>query len=294
MLNPTFVSDQKQVDVGSAPSLVIEYKNKDPLEVTDFANSLFAVANEFKHYSETVERGSEAEIPDFRLFVKEMKEGSIIAVLEAYAVTHPLAATVAGTVTAVKGVNEIVKFGDHLKTAYNSLLNPAPKKPELTKSSLDNVDAIFRPTSKDDGSHIVINVTGNDNKIQILNATSNESSTVRKAAKKELKNLAIPAQESKERVTLTWYQVRKGNSDKWDRAVISSISDSPFKCVFQNETVKAAILADAENLFKFAYVVDVMVERVRGKISCYKIMGLYNKIALPDPPAPPPRRIRGA
>lgn len=285
------MSDEKQIDVGSVPTLVIEYKNKGPIEVTDFANSLFAVANEFKHFSETSEKSTEAS--EARLYVKEMKEGSIIAVLESLPTAHMLAETIttgvaaASVVTAVaKHGNEIVKFAGHVKTVFGYLLSPSSKKPELTKSSLENVSSIFRPTAKDDGSQIVINVTGNNNKILILQANSNDSESVGKAAKQELKKLALPAQETNEKVVLTWFQVRKGSSDKGDRAIIKAISDKPHKCVFHNETVKAAILADAENLFRFAYVVDVLVERLRGKISCYKIMGLYSKIPLDEQPPP--------
>lgn len=265
----------------TTPSLTIQYKNTRPLEVGDFADSLYAVANEYKRFVEN-KAGDATDAPEFRLFVKEMREGSIIAVLEALPSFHDMAVTAGVGLVAlpsISQVNDIYDFAGHLKVTFDYLLHSVGKKPELNKASLDNVNSIVEPTAKDQGSQLIINVTGNNN-VLVLNASSLDTNAVQNAAKRELKSLALPAQQSYERVILTWYQVRKDSSDKGDRAIIESVSERPYKCVFQNETVKAAILADAENLFKFAYFVDVMVERIRGKIICYKIMGLYDKIPL--------------
>ena len=263
----------------ASPSLTVEYKNKQPVEVADFANSLFAVANEYKRFTEI--RHADSEVPEVRLYVKEMREGSIIAILQPLQPTIDFTvATAVAAIPSIANVNDIIEFGGHLRDAVRFLLGASGKRPELTKSSLENVNSIVEPTAKDQGAQLIINVTGNNNKMLVINASSLDSNAVQNAAKRELKNLALPAQESYEKVILTWYQVRKDRSDKGDRAIIESISDRPFRCVFQNETVKAAILADEENLFKFAYYVDVMVERIKGKIICYKIMGLYEKISL--------------
>ncbi len=267
-----------------SPALTIQFKNTRPIEVGDFADSLYAVANEYKRFVET-KNSYTAEAPEFRLFVKEMREGSIVAVLEALPTIQDMAVATGVTAIALPSIaqiNDIYDFAGHLKTTFDYLLKSAGKRPALNKASLENVASIVEPTAKDPGSKIIINVTGNNNNVMVLDASSLDSNALQNASKRELKNLALPAQETYEKVILTWYQVRKDSSDKGDRAIIESIADRPYKCVFQNETVKAAILADAENLFKFAYYVDVMVERIRGKIICYKIMGLYDKIALGD------------
>lgn len=268
----------------AAPALTIQFKNTRPIEVGDFADSLYAVANEYKRFVET-KNSNVAEAPEFRLFVKEMREGSIVAVLEALPSANDMVVYATAGIAALPSitqVNDIYDFAGHLKSSFDYLLKAVGKRPALNKTSLENISSIVEPTAKDPGSKIIINVTGNNNNVMVLDASSLDSNAVQNASKRELKNLALPAQESHERVILTWYQVRKDSSDKGDRAIIESIDDRPYKCVFQNETVKAAILADAENLFKFAYYVDVMVERIRGKIICYKIMGLYDKIALGD------------
>jgi hypothetical protein len=247
--------------------LTVEIKNQHPVELVDLTQSLLSFADEYKRYFSKNEDPCVAE--DVRLYVKEMRSGSIIADLVANA---PYA------LPMIENANTIFEFVSYLKGATDYLLGKSTEKPPLEKANYENFVRILEPVSKDNGSQLnigAININ-NVNAPVTININSLESNAAQNAARRELDALKEPSTGIHEKVLLYWYQARNDpRSDRGDRAIIESIASNPVKVIFVNESIKAKILSSSENPFTLAYVVDVAVETIKGKPALYRILDIH-------------------
>src|ERR1035438_647675 len=245
--------------------LTVEIKNQSPVELVDLTESLLSFADGYKRYFAKNDDPIVAQ--DVRLYVKEMRSGSIIADLIAQA---PYA------LPLIENANTVFEFIEYLKRATDYLLGKSREKPALEKANYENFVRILEPVSKDSGSQLnigAININNPQAPITI-NLSSLESNAAQNAARRELEALKEPVTGMHEKVLLYWYQARNDpRSNRGDRAIIESIASGAVKAVFANESIKAKILS--EDLFNLAYVVDVAVETIKGKPALYRILELH-------------------
>jgi hypothetical protein len=246
-------------------TLRIEIKNRRPVEVGDFTSSLQALAEEFKSQIEA--RDPEIAAADVRLYVKEVRTGSIIAELVAIAPQ---------TLQLVSYTNAVVGFYKHMKSAYDWLSGDAEQRPALDKQSLHNLSQIVEPVAKESGSQINIGVVHGS---LVLNVDSQRANAIQNRARKELEALAEPSKGVHEKVLLRWYQARGGDvkSKAGDRAIIESVSKVAVKTICANDAIKSQMILEEENPFREAYIVDVMVDTINGKPALYKILAVHDK-----------------
>jgi hypothetical protein len=253
--------------------LTIKIDNKHPVELTEFTSAFLAMGEEYKRY--ITKNDTTAVDEDIRLYIKEIKTGSIIADLQALA---PLA------LPFVENATTIIGFTAHIKTGIDFLLGKSNEKPELEKQSYENLSVILAPVAKDNGSQINFSPTVNGNVVLNLNVSSLEANAVQNACAREIAQLKEPETGFHDKVLLYWYQARNDTKSKTgDRAIVESISPANVKTIFATESIKAKmILDDHENPFKSGYVVDVAVETVNGRPKLYKITEFYERIDLEE------------
>lgn len=245
--------------------LTIEIKNKRPIELGDFTSSLLSLANEFKRKLEL--ENPEIAVADVRLYIKEVRSGSIVADLVALA---PQA------LQLVSYSNAVVSFYKHIKGAYDYLSGASENKPDLDRASYENLARIVEPIAKDSGSQL--NIGALHGPLYYFNVGSQEANAIQNRVRKEIEALAEPSKGLREKVLLYWYQARgDAKSKTGDKAIIESISVAPVKTICVTDAIKLQMILDEENPFKEAYIVDVMVETIRGKPSLYKILSLHDK-----------------
>jgi hypothetical protein len=247
--------------------LTVEIKNQSPVELVDLTQSLLSFADEYKRYFAKNEDPIVAD--DVRLYVKEMRSGSIIADLIAKA---PYA------LPLIENANTVFGFMEYVKSAADYLLGKSTNKPALEKVNYENFIRILEPISKDNGSQLNIGAINihNVNAPVTINVNSLESNAAQNAARRELDAMKEPVTGMHEKVLLYWYQARNDpHNNKGDRAIIESISTTSVKVVFVNESIKAKILASSENPFTLAYIVDVAVETIKGKPALYRILDMH-------------------
>jgi hypothetical protein len=75
-----------------------------------------------------------------------------------------------------------------------------------------------------------------------------------------------------------WWQTRNDTSQTGDRAIIESISTKPVKVILESEQIKANMLKLDENLFKHAFIIDVDVETIEGRVAFYKVIDVHEGI----------------
>src|SRR5688572_25583991 len=94
----------------SQSTLTIEIKNAKPVELADLTRAFLAFSDEFGRMVEASE--PEAAAADVRLYVKELRTGSIIA--DVVAISPQL-------LQGVSYANAVWSFAKHLKGAYDFL-----------------------------------------------------------------------------------------------------------------------------------------------------------------------------
>jgi hypothetical protein len=253
-----------------AAQLVVKINNNAPIEVSDFARSMLSLGNEYQRFLGT---GEYAATPDdVKLFVRDVRSGSITATLAAFA---PAA------IPFIEHADSIVEFAKHLKTMYEWLRGEGSGKPaKLDKTTLQNLNYIVEPVAKDAASQLnisAINIQGG--LVVNLPITSLDANAIQNHIRRELDALAEPVTGLHEQVVMYWAQAR-GAGKVGDKARIESLYKGDVKVRFTDDQLKSSMLHKQPYPFGTAFVVDVVVETVRERPVLYKVMRLHEVIPL--------------
>jgi hypothetical protein len=262
--------------------LTFDFKNTRPVELTDYTLSMLGLAKEFKCF--VAEDSPEGGEPDIKLYVRSVREGSIITDLVANA--HNL-------LPIFDYVKPVAEFGLFLKGAISKLLKKpdAPPGP-LAKHSLENLSQILEPVCKDSGSQLNISTPVNVYGNVTFNITSLEANAAQNEIRNQLEELKEPVTGYHSQVVMYLYQARNDSASRaGDRAIIESISKQNVKTIFASEALKTKVLhPDEGSPFDQSYIVDVDVETVHGKPALYKVKDVHG--AIEQMRLPPPPKIR--
>ena len=174
----------------------------------------------------------------------------------------------------MSSANTVLEFHTYLYRAYEYLNGKGGadcERPNLDKTSLQNLSNIVEPIAKDRASQI--NINGPNSNVYI-SLTSHDANAIQNAARKQIEALTIPERALHEKVLLYWYQARVDTSSRaGDRGIIESFSSpSAVKVICATDSIKAQMILNESNPFREAYIVDVMVETIRGKPAVYSVL----------------------
>jgi hypothetical protein len=254
-------------------SLIFKIENKRPIELIDLTKSLFSVSNQFSDYVSRV--GNSKEEREAKLYIKEIKSGSVIIELIEYASV--------GMIPFIENVNTIVGFADNLKRAIKYYLTDEGEKPETTINDLKDIATILNPVAKDKGSQMFVHTTINGNVELTINLNSNDANTVQNRIKQEILGLKIEEilNDTYERVALKLYQARSDiRSKTGNKGIIEEIDEKPLNIVFHNDKTKEQILQAEINPLKSIFIVDVKIINVDKKPTIYKILKLHESFEI--------------
>lgn len=249
--------------------LTIKISNSEPVEVSDFAKSMMSLANDYENIST-----SNPKQPA-KLYIKEIRNGSIIAVLAPIA---PLAGQL-----FTEHFDLIENYAAFLKSVFDWLLNNG-EKPQINIRNLNNISNLVSPVANDKGATINI-CTGNSSSNNAFNITVNYygANTVQNKARQEIEKM----KEDEEteiagdytQVLMYWAQIAATKNT--DQAIIESISPRPIK-VIMDENVKQDLILAEPYPFSKVHIVDVNVQTYKGKPKLYKITRYYSSLDKKD------------
>ena len=248
--------------------LVIEIKNRYPVELIDFATSMASIGGE---YTKFIASGANAARPeDVKLFVKEVRTGSIITELVAIA---PYA------IPFIEHADTIVEYAKHLKTFYDWFSGRSKERPTtIDKTTLQNLSSIVEPVAKDSASQMnvgAVNIQGN--LVMHFSLTSLEANAAQNGIRRELEAMREPSTGLHEQVVMYWAQARNNpEGTAGDKVRIESIFRGDVKVRFANDALKARMLYDEPFPFMKAYIVDVTVETIEGRPALFKVLKLHD------------------
>lgn len=250
--------------------LTIHIENKNPIELIDFTNSFESLGNEY--YKFLAENSEFRLHPETKLYVKEIKTGSIITVLSDL---------VPAVIPFVENSNSVIEFTKFLKTGYEYFLGKSKEKPkEFDLKDCNNFNNIIKPVAKDNGSNIIFTGDFNFGDVTVnINYNSIEANAIQNGIAKEKLLLKEPAKKIEENVLFYWDSAKyDGNSKSVDKGFVDSLSSNSLKVIFDTQDTKTKMLDMDENPFHFSFLVDIEVMTVQNIPTVYKIIKLHEAI----------------
>jgi len=240
-------------------TLKLDYSQ--PVELVDLSLALLSFGNEYARFSNTSEQG----IPESKLYLHKIEQGSIIAEFVAIA---SQGSVFIDNATALQG------FALKLQEVIGYFLGGQKDKPAMDKKQLDQYEAFLQPVAKDPGGQWLI--SGNEN----VNITINhiEANAIQNGIKRERELLKEPVSGLHEQVVLVFKQTSGDSPKVGNRAVVESISKNKVKTVFADKSVHDDMLMGVENPLTGGYLVDVRVETIDDKPALYKILRFHERI----------------
>ena len=243
------------------PLLTVRYENRNPVDLLDLGNSLSAIAERYRRLDKLKNRRRGG-----RLYVRQMRSGSIIADL------MPLV----DQVSAIGDYREVLAaFVTNLDDLFRGFMLYESHLPRRTsRPDARQVQRILRPTAKDGGSQIFININveGDLHISAPIQVNSDEANEILKGARRFEREGPVPEGVPFEREVLYVTQARdEGRSKSADRGIIEGISDEQVQLNYESDRIRREILGRPENPFRLLFVVDGEVQAVGNKPVSYTI-----------------------
>lgn len=249
--------------------LTVNIKNQSPVDLIDFAQSMISLGAEYSDY--IAESNSHLVSDEIKLYIKEIRPGSIITELVALApALMPFA----------EHANTVIDFTGHMKSCIDFLKGMGSRPEKLDKQTLTRVSKFVEPIAKDSGSILQLDASNNTGNITI-NINSLEANAIQNKASREIEKLNEPIVGLHKQVVLYWTQTRSDNR-KGYKGIIESISEKEVKVLFENDEIQYEMIHGEEQIYEKAYVVDAYVETIKDKPAAYRIMKFHEAIDLPE------------
>jgi hypothetical protein len=264
----------------SESKLLIEIKNKRPIELMDLTESMNGLGVQYNRF--LTERGGSSS--SSKLYVREMRTGSVIIEL-----MEMLPAT--AMFANLENYNNVIDFAKHLQSVYNffrgTSVSDSPMTVEATPyvddfsvSELRNYSSIVEPVAKDNGS--IVNISGefNNSPVVVLNIPHADANVIQNEISRLIKDSKESISGFRSNVVFYWHTIKSNSKTKTgDKGIIEALSLSPVKIMFSSDqTKKVMAFMENENPMLMGYVVDVDVQTIQGKPVLYNILKVHSTI----------------
>lgn len=250
--------------------LTVEVKNSRPVDLIDLTNSLAAFAEAFKDFAN--DKTGDPLPDNMRLYVKEIRSGSIIA---------DLIALNDQAEWLVKNAEVFGAFAANLNDiAHFFLGKPHNLKEPPTVKQAKQLAQIVDPVAKDYGSQMNINVTdgGTVNIHQHVHFVPTEANAIQNQVARYV-GPKLPAEMKFFDQLMVLEQVKNSPSSKsGDRGIIETINTKAVKLQFVSEEVKRKVLELKENPLQCVFLVDVDVRSIEGRPMLYRVLDVKDII----------------
>src|SRR5438270_2560774 len=183
----------------TAPAvLTYRLQNSQPIELLDLAASLTAIGEQFRKFMR--EHGTDIASEDVRLYIKEVRDGSVVADLVALAQQLSL---------APPDLAWIVQFAEQLSSLYDFFRgDKTGAPPPLERAEYDRLAQIVDPVAKDNGGQLNISAASG----AVVNVNINMNSTEANAVQNRIRRYRDRMPDTLTGVhhdqVFFWYQVR--------------------------------------------------------------------------------------
>jgi hypothetical protein len=276
--------EQITMHAGAPGTLTFKFDNTAPVAVDDLTASLKALSQAYEDF--LIASGHVPPDEGVKLYIAELRTGSIIATLQALADQARLVFGDQGFADTVSYLfdhaDTLAGFVTQLGELIEFFLGVRKMEEPPTKKAADQVIKLFEPLAKDSSGQLAIQFNG-DVKIGTVNViyNSQQANAVQNSAKRYL-GPSLPSSRVLLDEVLTLHQV-KGvpKAQAGDKGIIETVSKSPVKLWYASDDIKRSILELHENPFRLAFIVDVDVKTVDDKPALYKVLTLKDSFERP-------------
>jgi hypothetical protein len=247
--------------------LTYTLNNVRPVELLDLTHSLLALGEQYRRFAND---HSEASADDYRLYVREVRTGSIVIDLITYAtqpqILAPFTPVLIGYANELGDWFELFKGVKDAKDIKEMMFGKS-------KKDLQEISDIIEPAAKDAGSGI--HITAAQGAVIVVNSSINwtEANAGQNALRRHIEHIPVPTTGIHHDQVLYWYQMHQDRAAKpGDKAIIERLWSKPVKVRITSDDIKRKMLDDADNPFKKFYVVDVDVTESQNRPVLYKIL----------------------
>ncbi len=262
--------------------LDVKLEYSQPVELADLTLSLQGLARSYKRYATQ----HDIDVGDaVKLYVREIKSGSVIVDLVNDTLAHAVAA---GPVIAGMALPELTSkakllldFAKFVKGTYDFFRGSAPKPADLTAPHIRDLSNVLEPVAKDSNGNVSINARDNAQVYVQVTVNQTDANAIQNKAVKEIEILKAPEQTIHRQVLLYWHKATADMvSAPSDRAIIDAITDKPLRVFFPDGDVltKATMIAGKSNPFTAGFLVDVELQTLKGEPYAYKVTHLYEEL----------------
>ncbi|OTG79917.1 hypothetical protein B9T33_10365 [Acinetobacter sp. ANC 5054] len=252
----------------------IEYSNK--IELAHYINSLNSVNSEYSNYISKA--NTHLQPNDIKLFVNEIRSGSIITDLIAYSPTM---------LAFAEHANTLLDFTKHIANTINLLKNNPTheiiKEEKINTTSLNNMQGLVEPILTDRNGNISFEgVNFGDNCIVNVTINSSDANDIYNKAQSVKDFRPTPDTNIKEQVLLVFTQTNSSTKNtNNDKGVIESISKNTIKIRFANDSLKKEMFFK-QHPYGVAFIVDVEIQTINDKPFIYKVLKLHECINIDE------------
>ncbi len=266
--------------------VLLKIDTSKPVALTDFVALFVGVGNQFERFTTRSNELSEA-----RFFVKEVRAGCIEAELVAL---FGGSVTLAGTMTAVKYANDLVKFVENFGGRLRHYFQPGGRDPEAGKSDLSDFLKTVQGIAADPDSRLALSAATYEDGQRAIKANFSFGAAEAREAERQLiahqRELVSTTASDYERVLMSFVRTDVGHAKPGarskDRVRIDTISARALPIVYASDLAEQRVrheIAEAdENVYKKAFDVDVNVELRDGKPIAYRVVAVHDVIDPPD------------
>lgn len=268
---------------------VIEQKNylemtiqlSKPAELHDLIRAFTALGRQF---DEHIKKNHPAYMNEVKIYVRQLRKGSIIADLVPY-------------IPPLIEIKEVVLIIDSFVDRYGHTLTKYLKgehQDDASKSDLDDYIGQIIATARDPNGNIQlksIEVEKSKNRERcIAKFDTKQSQTIENEVLKHKEALEVKKYEVLENVLLVFWQSNVKETDvgrqTGEKAIVEEASKKPLAVIYDSglaeEKIKHETKDGDRNLYKLGFYVNCRVERLNSKPVAIRISEVFNIIELPD------------
>lgn len=263
------------------PYISVTLDLSGPIELGDFVGFFGAVSNQFDRYI----RAEHPDLaPEARFFVKEVRQGSIVADL--------FPGGISDIIGVMDGVLITVAFADLVGRAVVGYARGA-RKEDTSRAELKDLYTTVEALAKDrDGKATVETVTFERNAWQrrvAFSFTTNEARTAAQAIEDHRNELDKRGAADHSRVLMHFTRSDIGDAAlgkrSGERVVIEAIAEKDLPLMYASKLAEDRIkheIRDVESVYHKGFVVDVNVQTKGGRPAAYAVTNVHQVIDLPD------------
>ncbi len=266
--------------------IIVTIDTKEPIELGDFVSAFTSLSSQYTQYIAEYHPAMSAEA---KVFVREIRAGSIIADLIPFAQILGLASII----PVMQQLDVIADFVKKYGAKIKSYFGDGSGVESATSSDLNDFLGAVEAIAKDpDGNSSIEAAYFEDGKKQVKAAISfntREASTAVQRIGEHRLRLEGRQHKTHERVLMVFTQtnIKMSPLEKrtGERGKIEEISASDRPLIYASDLaeqkIKHEIKEADDNVFKKGFVVDIAVLTKGGKTAAYKIVNLHQVIDLP-------------